>query len=289
MNGVITVEGGMALQGRVRIEGAKNACLPIMAAALLCREEVVLCDVPALEDVLVMCRVLEALGATVAYDAAKKELGIKARTLHSIEAPASLVHKMRASFLVAGPVLAREGGVKIPLPGGCAIGIRPIDLHLKGLKALGAEVTIGHGLIEAAAKKLGCETAVQVDQLGTGHAVLSAREALKGFSGATVVLFADTPLIRPETLGDALATIEAGAGVAVVGFDAAAPGAYGRLVVREGELIRIVEAADATPQELEIGKCNSGVVAAGSADLFAFLAEVNDTLMRLLKTYAEAA
>jgi UDP-N-acetylglucosamine 1-carboxyvinyltransferase len=181
MNGVITVEGGVALQGSVRIEGAKNACLPIIAAALLCREEVVLCDVPGLEDVLVMCRVLEALGAAVAYDAVKKELSINARTLQSIEAPASLVHKMRASFLVVGPMLAREGCVKISLPGGCAIGIRPIDLHLKGLKALGAEVTIGHGLIEVAAQKLyGCTVYLDFPSVGATENIIMAASLAEG-------------------------------------------------------------------------------------------------------------
>lgn len=181
MNGVIAVEGGVPLQGCVRIEGAKNACLPVMAAALLCREEVVLFDVPALEDVLVMCRVLEALGAAVSYDAVKKELSIRARDLHSPEPPASLVHKMRASFLVTGPMLAREGAVKISLPGGCAIGIRPIDLHLKGLKALGAEVTIGHGLIEMAAKKLyGCSVYLDFPSVGATENIIMAASLAEG-------------------------------------------------------------------------------------------------------------
>jgi bifunctional UDP-N-acetylglucosamine pyrophosphorylase/glucosamine-1-phosphate N-acetyltransferase len=131
--------------------------------------------------------------------------------------------------------------------------------------------------VEAAAKALGCATAVQTEQLGTGNAVQSAREALGGFTGAVVVLFADTPLISPKTLTDAFARIEGGAAVAVVGFHPAAPGSYGRLIVgANGELLRIVEASDATPQELEVGHCNSGVLAAGAADLFAFLAEVKN-------------
>jgi UDP-N-acetylglucosamine 1-carboxyvinyltransferase len=148
------IEGGAALSGHVRAEGAKNACLPVMAASLLCEGEVVLHDVPPLEDVMSMCRVLECLGARVEYDAAEKKLSIDATGLSGVEAPYPLIRKMRASFLVIGPLLARMGKARVSLPGGCAIGIRPIDLHLKGLRALGAEVLIGHGFIETTAETL---------------------------------------------------------------------------------------------------------------------------------------
>lgn len=150
----IRIEGGLELQGSVRTEGAKNACLPIMAAALLCEGQVVLNDIPALNDVMFMCSVLTSLGAQVEYLPAEKRLIIDSTRLTSTEAPYSLIRKMRASFLVIGPLLAREGKARVSLPGGCAIGIRPIDLHLKGLKAMGAEVVIGHGYIETVTDRL---------------------------------------------------------------------------------------------------------------------------------------
>lgn len=154
MNEIIAVEGGSPLTGHVRVEGAKNACLPVIAAALLCEEEVILYDIPPLDDVHTMCRVLNAMGADTEYFAEEKKLVIHAGRLSKAEAPYDLVRKMRASFLVIGPLLTRTGQARVSLPGGCAIGIRPIDLHLKGLKAMGAEVVIGHGFIETIADKL---------------------------------------------------------------------------------------------------------------------------------------
>ncbi|MBS4030308.1 MAG: UDP-N-acetylglucosamine 1-carboxyvinyltransferase [Clostridiales bacterium] len=154
MSALISITGGTPLQGRVRTEGAKNSCLPIIAATLLCEEQVVLHDIPALEDVLTMCQVLNFLGVETEYTPEEKKLTVFAGSMSSVEAPYALVRKMRASFLVIGPLLARFGRARVSLPGGCAIGIRPIDLHLKGLKAMGAEVIIGHGFIETVADKL---------------------------------------------------------------------------------------------------------------------------------------
>jgi len=181
VKGSISIEGGTPLKGRIRTEGAKNACLPIMAAALLCQGEVILSDVPALEDIQVMCQVLEALGARTNYAAPEKELSIRASTLHNVEAPYALVRKMRASVLVVGPLLAREGRAIVSLPGGCAIGVRPIDLHLKGLKALGAEVTIGHGCIETTAKKLhGRRIYLDFPSVGATENILMAAALAEG-------------------------------------------------------------------------------------------------------------
>jgi UDP-N-acetylglucosamine 1-carboxyvinyltransferase len=154
VNEKISVIGGAPLHGRVRVEGAKNSALPIIAAALLCEGQVILHDVPALDDVLTMCRVLQSLGVEVEYDAERKQVRSEASRLTSVEAPYALIRKMRASFLVSGPLLARKNRARISLPGGCAIGIRPIDLHLKGFKAMGAEVIIGHGFIETVTEKL---------------------------------------------------------------------------------------------------------------------------------------
>lgn len=154
MNAIIAVKGGIPLLGRVRASGAKNACLPIIAASLLCKDTVVLNDIPPLADVQTMCQVLNALGAVTEYFQAEKQLIINVPEIANAEAPYDLVRRMRASFLVIGPLLARTGRARVSLPGGCAIGIRPIDLHLKGLKAMGAEVIIGHGFIETVADKL---------------------------------------------------------------------------------------------------------------------------------------
>ncbi len=135
------VEQSGPLRGEVTISGAKNAVLPLMAATLLNEEECVIKSVPNLRDVSVMRDILEALGSKI-EETEPGELHIKAANISTSEAPYDLVNKMRASFLVMGPLLGRKGIARIPLPGGCAIGARPIDLHLKGFKALGAEVSI---------------------------------------------------------------------------------------------------------------------------------------------------
>lgn len=142
------------LRGEVTISGAKNAVLPLMAATLLNDQECVIRSVPHLRDVQVMKEILEALGSNI-EEIEPGEFHVVTKDLKTTEAPYELVNKMRASFLVMGPLLGRKGIARIPLPGGCAIGARPIDLHLKGFKALGAEVTIhedGHyAYVEAAA------------------------------------------------------------------------------------------------------------------------------------------
>jgi UDP-N-acetylglucosamine 1-carboxyvinyltransferase len=147
---VVTKSG--PLKGKVAINGAKNSVLPIMAASLLSDGFSTLEDVPRLEDVHVMCRLLEYFGSRLKWN--NKTLSIDNSQIRPAPAPYDLVRKMRASFLVMGPILSRFGNVKISLPGGCAIGTRPIDLHLKGLAAMGADITLGHGYIEAKADKL---------------------------------------------------------------------------------------------------------------------------------------
>ena len=151
MSGFI-IEGGRRLEGTVKISSAKNAVLPVMAASLLTEAECVIEDAPELEDVRVMVEVLKALGAKVEKD--NSSVRINGQSINSCEAPYELVRKMRASFLVMGPLLARKGRAKISMPGGCAIGSRPIDLHLKGFAALGAQIELGHGYVEAKCDKL---------------------------------------------------------------------------------------------------------------------------------------
>ncbi len=149
----ILVEKSPPLKGTVRISGAKNAALPILAATLLGTEDIVLEDVPNLKDVQLMCEVLESLGSKVEY-LEENVLKINSSNINSYETKYELMSKMRASFLVMGPLLARLGKTKNSMPGGCAIGSRPIDLHLKGFKALGAEISVDHGDIGAFADKL---------------------------------------------------------------------------------------------------------------------------------------
>ncbi|QSQ09094.1 UDP-N-acetylglucosamine 1-carboxyvinyltransferase 1 [Koleobacter methoxysyntrophicus] len=148
----IIVKGGNSLHGTVKVDGAKNAALPILAGSLLANGKSIIEDIPDLEDVRVMCEVLQSLGVDLEYGNGKAV--VKSDNVSGIEAPYELVRKMRASFLVTGPLLAKLGKARISLPGGCAIGSRPIDLHLKGFSALGAEIFMGHGYIEAAAKRL---------------------------------------------------------------------------------------------------------------------------------------
>lgn len=151
MNKIVVVGGGK-LEGSIRVNGAKNTALPIIAASLLAKGDTILEDVPKLTDVDTICEVLRKLGAVV-----KREddlLIINADNLHICEAPYDLVRKMRASFYVMGPLLARLGEARVSIPGGCAIGSRPIDLHLKGFVALGAEVVTDHGCISTKCSKL---------------------------------------------------------------------------------------------------------------------------------------
>lgn len=149
----IMVEKSPPLRGNVRISGAKNSALPILAASLLGTEDIILEDVPMLKDVDVMCEVLISLGAKVEL-LDEGIIKINCKDIDSYETPYELMSKMRASFLVTGPLLTRLGKAKTSLPGGCAIGTRPIDLHLKGFKALGAEIDVDHGSVSSYAEKL---------------------------------------------------------------------------------------------------------------------------------------
>ena len=140
------------LIGEVTISGSKNAVLPIMAASLLTNEKCQIMDVPRLRDVDVMCSILSRVGAEVEEDYGNNQLYIEAGDILENEAPYALVNKMRASVLLMGPLLARTGRAKMPLPGGCAIGARPIDLHLKGFAALGAKIEETSDYVEAIAE-----------------------------------------------------------------------------------------------------------------------------------------
>lgn len=177
----IIVRGGKQLQGTVRVEGAKNAVLPVLAAALLASEgKNIIHDVPTLSDVYTINEVLRNLNTeveftnnTVTVDASKD--------LH-VEAPFEYVRKMRASILVMGPLLARNGHARVALPGGCAIGSRPIEQHLKGFEAMGAQITVGNGFVEAISngRLKGAKIYLDFPSVGATENIMSAASLAEG-------------------------------------------------------------------------------------------------------------
>ncbi|MDI6808766.1 MAG: UDP-N-acetylglucosamine 1-carboxyvinyltransferase [Candidatus Eisenbacteria bacterium] len=179
----IVIRGGNKLKGTVEISGAKNAVLPMMAASLLTPGKFLLRNVPRLKDVDTMAKVLGVLGATVEMDG--NEMRINTTACSSHEAPYELVKTMRASVYVLGPLLARFGKARVSLPGGCAWGPRPVDLHIKGMKELGAKIRIVHGYIEGEVTKLkGKRIRFSTPSVGaTGNVVMAAATA----AGTTVI------------------------------------------------------------------------------------------------------
>ena len=148
------ITGGLSLKGEIEVSSAKNSILPIIAATILCDDECVIENFPILEDVSVICDVLRSLNVDVKADVVDSILKINGKSMHSLNLSENLIRKMRASFLVLGPLLSRFGKARVYMPGGCNIGLRPIDLHLKGLSALGADISIVDGCVEISAKKL---------------------------------------------------------------------------------------------------------------------------------------
>ena len=179
--GKFIIEESEPLRGRVRVSGSKNSVLPIIAATLLTDEECIIHDVPLLTDVLIMQNLIEDLGGQSNWNNAEERLSIKVKNIQKIQASYELCVKMRASFLVAGPILARMGEVKISLPGGCAIGTRPVDLHLKGLAALGAEISQEHGYVHIRAKELtGANVYLDFPSVGATENIMMAAALAKG-------------------------------------------------------------------------------------------------------------
>lgn len=179
----IIINGGRILKGNVRVEGAKNAVLPVLAAALLASEGVnVIKDVPNLSDVGTISEVLKSLNAKVESIPANNEVIIDSTGTLSSEAQFEYVRKMRASILVMGPILARNGFARVALPGGCAIGSRPIDQHLKGFEAMGADITFGHGYVEAKAENglSGAKIYLDFPSVGATENIMTAAALAKG-------------------------------------------------------------------------------------------------------------
>ncbi|WP_166243564.1 UDP-N-acetylglucosamine 1-carboxyvinyltransferase [Paenibacillus turpanensis] len=189
----IIVRGGKRLTGNVKVSGAKNAVLPIIAASILGSEgESVILEAPALDDVMTISSVLEAMGIKIRYD--NETITVNAEHIERFEAPYELVRKMRASFLVMGPMLARVGRARISLPGGCAIGTRPIDQHLKGFEAMGAEIGLGQGYIEAKVdgRLQGAKIYLDVASVGATENIMMAATMAEG------VTFIENAAKEPE-------------------------------------------------------------------------------------------
>ena len=178
----IIVKGGKQLNGTVKIEGAKNAVLPILAASLLAEEgTTVLDNVPILSDVFTMNQVIRHLNVDVVFDEDNNQVTLDASRQLEIEAPYEYVSQMRASIVVMGPLLARNGHAKVAMPGGCAIGKRPIDLHLKGFQALGAKIIQKNGYIEAIADELiGNTIYLDFPSVGATQNIMMAAVKAKG-------------------------------------------------------------------------------------------------------------
>ncbi|MHB8755588.1 MAG: UDP-N-acetylglucosamine 1-carboxyvinyltransferase [Candidatus Acidiferrales bacterium] len=209
------IQGGRPLEGAVQISGAKNAALPIMAAALLTSEKVHLENIPRVRDIITMAKLLAHMKAhVVAQDLPPSAMTIQTEEISHTEAPYELVKTMRASVLTLGPLLARFGYARVSLPGGCAIGARPIDLHIQALEKMGAEISIDHGYVEARAKRLrGAE--IHFDKItvtGTENILMAAALA----EGESVLTNAAR---EPEITDLAELLIKMGAKIAGAGSD----------------------------------------------------------------------
>ena len=208
----IVIHGGNRLKGDVQVSGAKNAALPILFATLLAPGKHRLENVPALRDIETTAKLLSIVGAKVTRDGDVFE--VDATDIRSDEAPYDLVRTMRASVLVLGPLVARIGHARVSLPGGCAIGARPINLHLKGLEALGARIDLDHGYVEAHADRLqGAHISLDMPTVGGTENLLMAATLAKG---TTVI---ENAAREPEIIDLANALMSMGAQIKGAGSD----------------------------------------------------------------------
>jgi UDP-N-acetylglucosamine 1-carboxyvinyltransferase len=265
----IRIRGGVPLEGVIAIGGAKNAALPLMAASLLTDQTLTLENVPDLADIATMSNLLAQHGATIAIDASAapdgRRLELSATHITSITAPYDLVRKMRASVLVLGPLLARCGRARVSLPGGCAIGTRPIDLHINGLRQLGAEIELHEGYVDARAPKglRGAEIVFPSVSVGaTEHLLMAASLA----EGETVLVNAAR---EPEITDLAQCLIAMGARIDGIGGDrlrivgvARLHGATHRIIPDRIETGTYMMAAAATGGELRLLRTRLDLVTA---------------------------
>ena len=209
----LIIQGGNPISGEVQISGAKNAALPILCTSLLTSETLKIKNVPHLNDITTMLNLLEQMGVNVSTDQ-KPEVSLTAAHLSNLVAPYKMVKTMRAAILVLGPLLARAGEAKVSLPGGCAIGLRPVDQHIKGLQAMGAEIDIDHGYIHAKANKLiGAHIVMDIVTVtGTENLMMAATLA----NGTTVL---ENAAREPEVIDLANCLISMGAKIYGAGTD----------------------------------------------------------------------
>ena len=234
----IVVEGGIPLSGEVQISGAKHAVLPILCATLLADGPVEISNVPHLHDVVTTAKLLAEIGAGISIDE-RYGITVDPTTVHSQVAPYELVRTMRASVLVLGPLLARYGHAEVSLPGGCAIGSRPVDLHIKGLQTLGATVTVENGFIKARADRLrGGRHVFELVSVGATENVLMAATLAEG----TTIL--ENAAMEPEIVDLAECLIALGARIEGAGT--------GRIVVEGVERLH-GGAHSVVPDRIEAG------------------------------------
>ena len=209
----LAIEGGVTLNGEVAISGAKNAALPILCAGLLTAEPLIISNVPHLRDVTTMLSLLGQMGMSISVDD-KLGIELRAANIHHPEAPYEMVKTMRASVLVLGPLAARFGEARVSLPGGCAIGLRPVDQHLKGLQAMGATITMDHGYMIVRAPRLKgtriCMDLVTVT--GTENLMMAAALA----DGTTII---ENAAREPEVVDLAVCLTAMGARIKGAGTD----------------------------------------------------------------------
>ncbi|KVL45068.1 UDP-N-acetylglucosamine 1-carboxyvinyltransferase [Burkholderia territorii] len=243
----LVIEGGRRLSGEIVVSGAKNAALPILCAGLLSAEPVELDNVPNLKDVRTTLKVLNQMGVKSETDGSRVQLD--ASRVDNLVAPYELVKTMRASILVLGPLLARFGEAKVSLPGGCAIGARPVDQHIKGLQAMGAEISIEHGFIEARAKRLKGARIVtdMITVTGTENLLMAATLA----DGETVI---ENAAREPEVSDLAHLLVAMGAKIDGIGTD--------RLVIQGVERLHGARHS-VIPDRIEAGTFLCAVAAAG--------------------------
>jgi UDP-N-acetylglucosamine 1-carboxyvinyltransferase len=247
------ITGGTPLHGEVVVSGAKNAALPILCASILTAEPLVLSNVPGLRDVNTMKKLLAQMGTRIdlvnAQADGQDQLSLTSDAMTHLQAPYELVKTMRASVLVLGPMLARFGEALVSLPGGCAIGQRPVDQHIKGLAAMGADIQIEHGYIKAQAKRLRGARIVtdMVTVTGTENLMMAAALA----EGTTVI---DNAAREPEVVDLANCLIKMGARIEGAGTD--------RIVIHGVEQLHGAEHA-VMPDRIEAGTFLCAVAAAG--------------------------
>jgi UDP-N-acetylglucosamine 1-carboxyvinyltransferase len=245
--------GGTPLRGEVTVSGAKNAALPILCASILTADSLVLSNVPALRDVNTMRKLLAQMGSRIevvgVQPDGQQQLSLTSDAMTHLQAPYEMVKTMRASVLVLGPMLARFGEALVSLPGGCAIGQRPVDQHIKGLAAMGAEIQIEHGYIKAQAKRLRGARIVtdMVTVTGTENLMMAATLA----EGTTVI---DNAAREPEVVDLANCLIAMGAHIEGAGTD--------RIVIHGVERLHGADVA-VMPDRIEAGTFLCAVAAAG--------------------------